>query len=358
MNEIHELIKLSKYAGQRFDLVQAGGGNSSAKLDRGKMLIKASGVSLTEVDTDSGHVKVDINKIVDIMHNPHILAKHDKKERDKMVSSLLGLSSSSSTGRPSIETFLHVFLSKYTLHTHPVVVAAIISRKDWKKICLEIEPDALLLDYQTPGLDLAYDLERELHIYRKKHRDNPKVIFLQNHGIIVTDDFADEVIALNERIITAIEKYLGVNLAGYKMSTKVSALINTMFSTDLIAYHSSDAYLMNQLHNGNENLFSMPLCPDTLVYCGVSAVELTDLDDTYPINYHIGKYGEIPHVVFFKDNIFFIANNIKKARQIEEVYKAHIMTLSLAPQSKINYLSMREMDYLSTWEAEQYRQTV
>jgi len=27
MNELNKLIKLSKYAGERFDLVQAGGGN-------------------------------------------------------------------------------------------------------------------------------------------------------------------------------------------------------------------------------------------------------------------------------------------------------------------------------------------
>jgi rhamnose utilization protein RhaD (predicted bifunctional aldolase and dehydrogenase) len=33
MNEITDFVKYSKYAGQRFDLVQAGGGNSSVKLE-------------------------------------------------------------------------------------------------------------------------------------------------------------------------------------------------------------------------------------------------------------------------------------------------------------------------------------
>lgn len=37
------LVKMSKYAGQRFDLVQAGGGNTSVKFGN-KMYIKASGI--------------------------------------------------------------------------------------------------------------------------------------------------------------------------------------------------------------------------------------------------------------------------------------------------------------------------
>ena len=43
MKEIQNFINISKYAGERFDLIQAGGGNSSVKLDNGQMLIKASG---------------------------------------------------------------------------------------------------------------------------------------------------------------------------------------------------------------------------------------------------------------------------------------------------------------------------
>ncbi len=44
MNEMNDFIKISKYAGERFDLTQAGGGNSSVKNDDGTMYIKASGV--------------------------------------------------------------------------------------------------------------------------------------------------------------------------------------------------------------------------------------------------------------------------------------------------------------------------
>ena len=51
MNELENFILMSKYAGERFDIVQAGGGNSSVKLEDGSMLIKASGFSLSEIQT-------------------------------------------------------------------------------------------------------------------------------------------------------------------------------------------------------------------------------------------------------------------------------------------------------------------
>ena len=41
MSEIKNLIKLSKYAGMREDIVQAGGGNTSVKIDDKTMFIKS-----------------------------------------------------------------------------------------------------------------------------------------------------------------------------------------------------------------------------------------------------------------------------------------------------------------------------
>ena len=64
MNEIKDLVDISKYAGERFDLIQAGGGNSSVKLENGEMLIKASGFILSDMDENNGYSRVDIKKTV------------------------------------------------------------------------------------------------------------------------------------------------------------------------------------------------------------------------------------------------------------------------------------------------------
>ena len=64
MIEIENFIKLSKYAGERFDLVQAAGGNSSVKLKNNEMLIKASGFLLSDLDKNNGYSRVNTKKIL------------------------------------------------------------------------------------------------------------------------------------------------------------------------------------------------------------------------------------------------------------------------------------------------------
>ena len=44
-----EFERMSKYAGMREDLVQAGGGNSAYKIEPGRMAVKASGYQLADV---------------------------------------------------------------------------------------------------------------------------------------------------------------------------------------------------------------------------------------------------------------------------------------------------------------------
>ena len=60
--EIESLIKLSKYAGMREDIIQAGGGNTSVKIDNETMFIKSSGYQLSEMEENVGYSKVNYKK--------------------------------------------------------------------------------------------------------------------------------------------------------------------------------------------------------------------------------------------------------------------------------------------------------
>ena len=60
--EIESLIKLSKYAGMREDIIQAGGGNTSVKIDNETMFIKSSGYQLSEMEENAGYSKVNYKK--------------------------------------------------------------------------------------------------------------------------------------------------------------------------------------------------------------------------------------------------------------------------------------------------------
>ena len=80
--EINSLIEISKYAGERFDLVQSAGGNSSIKLKNGTMLIKSSGVTLSDLNFNFGFTKVNNKKIKLILNNKQILKIKNKKKKN------------------------------------------------------------------------------------------------------------------------------------------------------------------------------------------------------------------------------------------------------------------------------------
>ncbi len=355
MSEVKALVKISKYAGERFDLVQAGGGNSSVKFDSGEMIIKASGFLLSDVNENSGYSKVYTQKIAQIVKNTSIINEQDKRKRESLTSTLVKEATIDKINRPSIETLLHSFLYKYTLHTHPIAVNMIVIRKDWKDILKSIfkDNDIALVDYKTPGIELALELDGEL-----SHFDTvPNIIFLQNHGLIITSTHKNEIYDKTEYVLERIENYLKIDLDQYKTTNKITYLLNTVQKNSNIAYLSEDMFLNEQLTKNKEIYLSTPFCPDSLVYCGVSSVVINDIFDVKSIEQYKSKYHELPKVIIFENKLYFIAANVKKVKEMEEVFKFHIMVLVQSNQD-INYLAMDELAYLSNWEAENFRRKI
>ena len=353
MNEVNTLVKMSKYAGERFDLVQAGGGNSSVKYDNGEMIIKASGFLLSDVTETNGYSKVYTKQIANIVKNSNVINEKDKRIRESITSKLVKNATIDKINRPSIETLLHSFLYKYTLHTHPVVVNILVIRKDWKNILKSIfmGENIAFVDYKTPGIELALELDSELSNFDSI----PSIIFLQNHGLIITSQDKKDIELKTEYVIEKIEKYLKIDMDRYKTTNKITYFLNSIQKNNNISYLSEDIYLNEQLES-NKKLFTLtPFCPDSLVYCGISCVIIDNLLDIETIEKYKNKYFELPKVIIFKNKLYFIATNVKKVKEMEEVFKFHIMVL-VQSNKNINYLELDELAYLSNWEAEQFRQ--
>lgn len=149
---VKDLIKISKYAGMREDLVQAGGGNSSVKINETEMLIKASGYQLADLTDTAGISVVDYSKIrtylkMLTMDN----ATEQECEHILKTSIREGL-------RPSIETFLHALTDSITLHTHSIAFNILGTRVNGECELEKLFPDALIVSYATPGIKLAKKL--------------------------------------------------------------------------------------------------------------------------------------------------------------------------------------------------------
>jgi len=357
VNHQQALQQISFFAGNRFDLVQAGGGNTSVKLDDHRMLVKASGINLTEVTQDCGYVAVDYLFIRTFLSG-FSLNKLDKKQREVVANESMQSSKLSTTGKPSIETFLHAMLSTYTLHTHPVAINVLTAQENWKQSLYNIWPDAIFVPYHTPGIDLAMAMSDELNAYVVINGHFPKVVFLQNHGLIVSCDNPTEVIRLTDQLSQLIAQHLKLDLKRYQNITTLQNLLSLEKLDPPPCIICSDDSVINSLLIKEEQKAPIwPFCPDTLIYCGVRPVFLDSIKDSTDIKNYIDLYKEAPKILVVNKQVYFCASSIKKAKEAEELLKFHLLVVNQNP-GEVKRLKLAEVAYLSNWEAEKFRQGV
>ncbi len=343
MNELEIFLEISGYAGSRFDLVQAGGGNSSVKLSDGTMYIKSSGIYLSEVTENSGFCIVNNKKILEIFDNKKIFEEEDKIKRNKIVQDYISQYNLTKNNKPSIETLMHSLLKKYTLHTHPIVVNIITCRKNWKEVLSNLfGENVIFINYNPPGIELALEIKK--HIKNKQFQ----IIFLQNHGLVVTSDNKEDIRNLTEFVLNKIETYLQIDMSKYKITEEISKFYDNKYNVYL-----SEDILLNKMIS-SPFISSLPFCPDKIVYCGVKVLKLGQ-NPKKDIQKYINEYSDIPKVIIYKEHLFFVAKNIKNAKAMESVLKFHVLSLSFNSNQDINYLQNNEIKYIINMEEEKYR---
>jgi rhamnose utilization protein RhaD (predicted bifunctional aldolase and dehydrogenase) len=407
-NDLNELFKLARFAGSRLDLIQAGGGNISLKTSANTLYIKASGISLSETNQVNKCALVDITTLKTFIeecktHNPD---KHDSSSvhhnsnnksnesnhnnsnknsnkngnnnhnhNDNNYNSKYLLEASAQTAltaanltkdiKPSIETFFHVYGYKFTLHTHPVMVNALMISRDAQQFVLENFKNALFIDYYTPGIELAIAIAIAIEQYQLKHGGNelPKLIFLKNHGVIISAADENQVLALYDEVITLCSKHIGMDLSSYKSVTQISNIYNQVCGSNNIAYLSCDSEI-NSILQTNRELFRIPATfPDQYVFNGITPCDLGAVAESTVIETAISayskQYNRQPKVLLWFDKIYFMAATVRRAREMEEVFKSHLLAIYYANYTKnqvIDCLNTTEYDYLESWDAEKYRQ--
>ena len=347
MDEIKNLIKLSKYAGMREDIIQAGGGNTSVKIDNEKMFIKSSGYQLSEMEENVGYSKVNYKKIVDYFKSHLEIKRSDEKEllNETLIEGK----------RPSIETFLHSITEKYTLHTHPLLINVFTSRVSGMEELKSIFPDSLIIGYQTPGIFLAKDFFDKF-----SKLDNPQkvnIVFLKNHGLIVSGRNIDEVIELHEKVLKTLEDSLKINMQAYRNSTYLYKKLESFLENNIV-YLCENSKIKSFKENNNIDKVNYCFSPDSLIYCNKKILVLNKNDDMLEATKkHILEYGNA-NVIFFENEFYIIASNIKKAKEIESVLSFNLQVLELNKNEKMDFLEEEEQNFLLNWDSEKYRKNL
>lgn len=203
MNErIADLLQLSHEIGRpERRMAILGEGNTSARLSADEFAVKASGSNLATLAEED----------VTICRTHSLLALFDKKSLPDvdMEMALLDARVNKQAKKPSIEALFHAWLLtlegvNFVGHSHPVTCNQILcsprSRDfaDHRMFPDEIVccgPKSVFIPYVDPGLPLAREIRDRTVAYIKDFHQPPRLILLQNHGVIALGATAASVLA-------------------------------------------------------------------------------------------------------------------------------------------------------------------
>ena len=194
MNEpLSDIVRLARELGREDRrLAILGEGNVSAKLSSTQFEVKASGACLATLTQDD----------LTLCESPRLLALLDQKSlSDASVDqALLDARVDGQARKPSIESLFHAWLLaidrvNFVGHCHPVAVNQVLcsprardfaERRLFPDEVVCCGPASVFVPYADPGLPLAREVAERTKAFHHQNGYVPRLILLQNHGIIAS----------------------------------------------------------------------------------------------------------------------------------------------------------------------------
>ena len=76
---------------------------------------------------------------------------------------------------------------------------------DAESACDALFPEAMWVPYTGPGVSLCLFVKRQFEEYVAQHGHEPSVVIMQNHGLVVAADTAEEIDALHEQVFATLK---------------------------------------------------------------------------------------------------------------------------------------------------------
>lgn len=338
---LSEIKKMSHRIGKDAYFVQGGGGNTSVKLNDSEMLVKASGFRLRHAAEREGFVVVNYGNIKNYYSRARSGARDvEQKSMAFVLKNSKNLKNGASL-RPSIETGFHSFLGKYVIHTHSVYVNIVTCSKNGMalagKIFKNYQERVLWVPYSNPGFYLTRSIMRAVRMHEKKFKALPHVIFLQNHGLIVSGASAAECLRLHEEVNRYIRDYFKIARAypGVGLVSRGPGL-----------HLSRTEYLRALAKKGKigRGFFKTVLFPDQVVYLGD--------------NISYGGDGRASAVCIDSETGDIVyRTSLLEALTIEETMAAYCYIRNSMDKHRLSpqRIENRHVKYIHAMESEKYR---
>ncbi len=302
-----ELIRISKAVGKDSSLVLGGFGNTSAKTQDGKyMYIKASGTAIKDMTERKGWRRLRVDSILAMLRDKSLNCM-DVDEREAKVTN--GLFSAcddkfKAGGKPSIESGFHSMLDRYVIHLHPAAVLAYVCAKNgqaelqklfakekfsagpFRRMPLNgrapgrLPAPPLWVPYANPGYMLAKKIETLTRNYNSQYGCGPKVMFLQNHGLLVSSNNSSTALQLVRKVVNICKskvkrpKPVKIKSAGKTVISDATLAIRK-------AFLQATAKRVTVRHFIDENIATFIVRRDAAKLCSLPAITPDELVYTH-----------------------------------------------------------------------------
>lgn len=242
-----ELVGLSRELGRDDrELAILGEGNTSVRLPDGRFAVKSSGACLATLTLED----------LTVCDRTRMLAMLDQKHlTDAQVGeALMGARVDGVGKKPSIESVFHAWLLaldgvEFVGHTHPLSVNQILcsprardfsERRMFPDEVVVCGAASVFVPYTDPGLPLAREIRDRTKAFTEKHGHTPRLILLQNHGLIALGTTSAAVLAATLMAVKAASIFMGAAAMG-------GPVFMTPQHVERIAGRADEAYRQSQL---------------------------------------------------------------------------------------------------------------
>jgi NAD(P)-dependent dehydrogenase (short-subunit alcohol dehydrogenase family)/rhamnose utilization protein RhaD (predicted bifunctional aldolase and dehydrogenase) len=374
-NKIKELIAISRFYGKNPEYVIAGGGNTSWKSDR-ELYIKASGVSLADID-ENGFCVLDRGKLSLLPDMP--LSADPVMREEQVKNGLMDCRIHTDSGlRPSVETSLHdLFGYAFVVHTHPTLVNGLLCSMEAEAgVSKLFGPKALYIPYSDPGFVLFTIIRKKILEFRGIHGADPQMVFIQNHGIFVAADTVEEI----NDIYSGVEKTLRNVVKPFtetdpgELSVLISDIIpavRMMLSEDKVkvarAFNSPSIAAFITGRDTFSKIIS-PFTPDQMVYClseylfieNTSTPEAVLEEIQSGITAFRERKGVFPKVIFIRKEGTIVAEDSPVSLDYLESLVNDFTRIALLSENfgGPHPMSQEQIAFIESWEVENYRKKI
>jgi rhamnose utilization protein RhaD (predicted bifunctional aldolase and dehydrogenase) len=200
--KLKALLKLSHDLASPFQpLAILGEGNTSVRLDARSFLVKASGSNLAAL-RESDVVGCKSELLLQMLDETGL---SDAEVDGRLMKSRMDPKAK----KPSVEALFHAWLLtlpgiNFVGHTHaPAVNGILCSPRASEFAIRRIFPDEIVccdvesvfVPYTDPGLRLAQEIRKRTGLFVNKYQRPPRVVLLENHGIITLGGTTEAVLA-------------------------------------------------------------------------------------------------------------------------------------------------------------------